>query len=323
MVNAPTTGVVGVVGELLLPPPHAMPRQVEPSTHEAASRRTGDIRALSPTSTVLVSHTEREYLSLGGTVFRMLERMMPQTSADKALHLLEVLSSEPGGMALRDLARATGLPAATAHRLLLVLRRRGFVRQEGEGGHYILTLKLLDMSFRYLNGSELRLHAYPPLREYVGRTATRAFVSLPAGEVTYVWDGQDDAAAMYTAYGKTMPGHCSLFFAEGQQRRLSCARLCGAGDVARSSEVVRRFGDGGAADGYRLNCACAPVRDYRGQEVARMGVFTHGRGEGPLHEEHVTAAWDLARATSVRLGYLSAEVGPTTPARLREAGPQQ
>lgn len=230
--------------------------------------------------------------------------MATLTSADKALHLLEVLSGEPGGMALGDLARNAGLPAATAHRLLMVLRRRGFVRQEAEGGRYVLTLKLLDMSFRYLSGSELRLHAYPPLREYAAQTTTRAFVSLPAGEVTYVWGGPDDAAAMYTAYGKPMPGHCSLYFASGQQRRLSCARLCAAGDVARPVDIVRRLGDGGTADGYRLNCACAPVRDYRGQEVARVGVFTHGRGEGPLHDEHVPAAWELARATSVRLGYL-------------------
>lgn len=243
--------------------------------------------------------------------------MAGKTSADKALHLLEVLSSEPGGMALRDLARHAGLPAATAHRLLLVLRQRGYVRQDREGGRYVLTLKLLDMSFRYLSGSELRLHAYPPLRAYASHTSARAFVSLPAGEVTYVWGGQGDAPAMYTAYGKTMPGHCSLFYAEGQRRRLSCARLCAAGDVARSGDVVRRFGADDAADGYRLNCACAPVRDYRGQEVARVGVFTHGRGEGPLHEAHVPAAWDLARATSVRLGYLSAEAGPALPPRHR------
>jgi hypothetical protein len=86
--------------------------------------------------------------------------------------------------------------------------------------------------------------------------------------------------------------------------------------------VVRRFGAGGAADGYRLNCACAPVRDYRGQEVARVGVFSHGHGEGPLHDAHVPAAWDLARATSLRLGYLSAEVGPALPGR-REPVTQQ
>ena len=235
----------------------------------------------------------------------MLESMATQTSADKALHLLEVLSGEPGGMALRDLARHAGLPAATAHRLLLVLRRRGFVRQEGEGGRYILTLKLLDMSFRYLNGSELRLHAYPPLREYAGRTSARAFVSLPAGEVTYVWGGQNEAAAMYTAYGKTDAGPLLAVLCRGPAAATELrAALRGRRRGARSGEVVRRFGDGGAADGYRLNCACAPVRDYRGQEVARVGVFTHGRGEGPLHDEHVPAAWDLARATSVRLGYL-------------------
>ena len=245
--------------------------------------------------------------------------MAGQTSADKALHLLEVLSGEPRGMALRELARQAGLPAATAHRLLLVLRRRGFVRQEGEGRQYVLTLKLLDLSFRYLNGSELRLHAYPPLRAYASSTTARAFVSLPGGEVTYVWGGQEDAPAMYTAYGKPMPGHCSLFYTEDQQRRLSCARLCGAGDVTRSQEVVRRLGDDGAAGGYRLNCACAPVLDYRGAEVARVGVFTHGRGEGPLHDEHVPAAWDLARATSVRLGHLPAEVRPRIPATV--AGP--
>ncbi len=243
--------------------------------------------------------------------------MAGQTSADKALHLLEVLSGEPGGMALRELARQTGLPAATAHRLLLVLRRRGFVRQDRDGGRYVLTLKLLDMSFRYLSGSELRLHAYPPLREYASRTPARAFVSLPAGEVTYVWGGQGDAPAMYTAYGKTMPGHCSLFYAEGQQRRLSCARLHAPVDVADSHGVVRRFGAGGEAEGYRLNCSCAPVRDYRGEEVARVGVFTHGRGEGPLHDEHVPAAWELARATSVRLGHLPADVGPALGPRPR------
>jgi hypothetical protein len=53
-----------------------------------------------------------------------------------------------------------------------------------------------------------------------------------------------------------------------------------------------------------------------------VGVFSHGHGEGPLHDAHVPAAWDLARATSLRLGYLSAEVGPALPGR-REPVTQQ
>ena len=49
---------------------------------------------------------------------------------------------------------------------------------------------MLDLSFRVLGRSELRLHAYPVLREYVLRTGLRAFIAVPgAGEVTYLWSG--------------------------------------------------------------------------------------------------------------------------------------
>jgi DNA-binding IclR family transcriptional regulator len=39
-------------------------------------------------------------------------------------------------------------PAPTVHRLLGVLKRRRFVRQEEETLRYSLTLKMLDSSFR-------------------------------------------------------------------------------------------------------------------------------------------------------------------------------
>jgi hypothetical protein len=230
------------------------------------------------------------------------------TSLDKALDVVEVLSGEPEGLLLRELAAAAGLPAPTAHRLLRLLRRRHYVRQDPDTGRYALTLKVLDLSFRYLNRSELRLHAYPALREYTARTASRAFVASPAeGEVTYVWGGQEEGPAMYTAYGRPMPGHCAMFFAEGQARRLSCARLCTRRDLARTGDVVERLGDTGDTPGLRLNCACAPVRDYSGQEVARVGVFSHAQGEAALHDAHAGAAWALAQATSRRLGFLPAD----------------
>ena len=51
-----------------------------------------------------------------------------------------------------------------------MLKRRGYVRQDDETQRYGLTLKMLDLSFRSLGQSELRLHAYPIMREYVLRT---------------------------------------------------------------------------------------------------------------------------------------------------------
>ena len=133
--------------------------------------------------------------------------------------------------------------AATIHRLLSVLKRRGYVRQDDNTARYRLTLKVLDLGFRQLGRSELKLHAYPVLREYALRTGTHCFIAAPAaGEVTYVWGAGPDEVAMHTAYGREMPGHCALYFDEARaMRRLSCLRLVKRDDVEQSGEAVVRL----------------------------------------------------------------------------------
>jgi DNA-binding IclR family transcriptional regulator len=233
----------------------------------------------------------------------------PSTSIDKALEICEVLSSAERGLTLRDLASSAHLPAATAHRLLAILKRRGYVRQDEETQRYSLTLKMLDLSFRLLGRSELRLHAYPVLREYVLRTGERTFLAFPAaGEVTYIWSAGPDEVAMRTAYGRDMPAHCSIYFGAPQAtRRLTCLKLVGARDVARSDQIVIRLGPPAADSAtQRLCCTCAPVSDYTGREVARVGLFGHAADEGPTLRERNRDAWELARQISLRLGHLSA-----------------
>jgi hypothetical protein len=235
------------------------------------------------------------------------------TSLDKALEVCEALSGAERGLSVTDLARSLKLPPATVHRLLGLLKRRGYVRQDEETARYALTLKMLDLSFRLLGRSEVRLHAYPVVREYVLRTGARAFVAVPPrGEVTYVWTSGPDAVAMHTVYGKEMPGHCAIYLDRdaATTRRLSCLRLTRAADVATSERVVVRFG--GAALGQRLTCACAPVFDYSGREVARVGVFRHGPDESSLLSADNRDAWELSRLVSLRLGHLpvTAEARP-------------
>jgi hypothetical protein len=233
------------------------------------------------------------------------------TSIDKALEVCETLSLSPAGMALTDVARAVSLPRPSVHRLLAILKRRGYVRQDEESQRYSLTLKMLDLSFRLLGRSELRLHAYPVLREYVLRGRPRSFVAVPAaGEVTYIWAAGPDEAAMRTAYGKQMPAHCAEYFdgANPGSRRLSCLRLRRAGDVAESASLVVRLGSPSSDGGQRLFCTCAPVYDYTGREVARVGVFGHGPDDSPILTEHNREAWDLGRRVSTRLGHLPTAV---------------
>jgi predicted transcriptional regulator len=239
-------------------------------------------------------------------------RSRATTSIDKALEVCEVLSSHPRGMTLTDLARGVHLPASTVHRLLGVLKRRGYVRQDEETQRYGLTLKMLDLSFRTLGRSELRLHAYPLMREYALRSGYRAFIAMAAtGDVTYLWPTGPDDVAMRTVFGREMPAHCALYFSPRQAtRRLSCLKLTQPADVAEPVPVLRRLGpDGPLPDGaQRLVCTCAPVRDYTGHEVARVGVFAHGVDDRPLTTEHHRGAWDLAKRISMRLGYLPSSV---------------
>jgi IclR family transcriptional regulator, KDG regulon repressor len=248
------------------------------------------------------------------------------SSIEKALDVCEALSLAPeSGHSVSDLARMLRQPAATVHRLLSVLKRRGYVQQDEESSRYRLALKMLDLSFRALGRSELRLHAYPALREHVLRTGVRAFLAVPRdGEVTYIWSTGPDAVAMHTVYGKEMPGHCAVYFDADSARRLSCLRLERAADVRESGARLVRFGDANApaiprpgtpsgapqAAGQpiaqRMTCTCAPVYDYTGREVARVGLFAHDVTEDALRTGHSRGAWELARLISLRLGSVAA-----------------
>ena len=54
------------------------------------------------------------------------------TSVDKALEICEALSGQTTGLSLGDLARSREMPPPAVHRLLSILKRRGYVRQDGE-----------------------------------------------------------------------------------------------------------------------------------------------------------------------------------------------
>jgi hypothetical protein len=160
------------------------------------------------------------------------------------------------------------------------------------------------------------LHAYPIMREYVLRTPYRGFIAIPSsGEVTYVWSTGPDDVAMRTVYGKEMPGHCAIYFSPRQAtRRLSCLRLAAPAELSKPEATVVRLGPPPVEPDalQRLFCVCAPVRDYTGQEVARVGVFGHGADDGPILKEHHRGAWDLARRISMRLGHVPASALEST-----------
>ena len=77
--------------------------------------------------------------------------------------------------------------------------------------------------------------------------------------------------------------------------------------VASPDRIAIRFGEA-HAQVQRLLCTCAPVHDYTGRQVARVGVFTHAADEQPFALDQTGASMDLARRISLRLGHLPASL---------------
>lgn len=104
-------------------------------------------------------------------------------SVDRVLDLVETLSTVPQGMALSDLAAATGLHISTAHRLVGALVERGYACKDLESGKYRLTLRLFEVGSQVSGVLSLLETARPMLDD----------LASFCNEVVHLaeWDGSD------------------------------------------------------------------------------------------------------------------------------------
>lgn len=84
-------------------------------------------------------------------------------SVERALDLLVALERAGGPLGVSELGRLTGMPKATAQRLLTVLERRGFLQKEE--GRYQLGAGLVPLARAFLTGNSLTRSALPVLEE--------------------------------------------------------------------------------------------------------------------------------------------------------------
>ncbi|CAN5295710.1 allantoin degradation transcriptional regulator AllR [soil metagenome] len=106
-------------------------------------------------------------------------------SVERALQLLETLTTRPDGLGVSELGQATGLAPATIHRLLATLVARGYARQDPDTRRYGLGSGLIRLG--NIAGGFIGAWVRPYLAELVeisGETANLAV--LEGGYATYV-----------------------------------------------------------------------------------------------------------------------------------------
>ena len=244
-------------------------------------------------------------------------------AAAKALDLLSAFSFREPRLSLADLAARTGIPRATAFRLLTTLEQAGFVAKAG--GEYQLGIKCFVLGNIVAAGLDLREKAHPhlvALRDETGETVHLAI--LDHWQVLYLErvHSPHPVGFMRSRIGAIVPSYCTglgktlLAFkpeedvarwARGEHFKAMTARtITSPRRLLKELRAIRERGYGLDEQEHEIGvrCIAAPIVNHAGVVVAAVSVA------GPAERMPRTlAVSDMARAVLAAARAISAELG--------------
>ncbi|MDR7537790.1 MAG: IclR family transcriptional regulator [Armatimonadota bacterium] len=267
-------------------------------------------------------------------------RLDATSSLGKALSLLDLFSLEHPELTLQQLTEASGLPRATTHRLLSVLRDFGYLHYDAATRGFRLGYKLLERGYLVSEQIELRPIARPHMERLRDRTGETVSLQVVDGHEGIYVEKLEPLAGfrLWTRVGMRRPLHA------GCSMKVLLAHL----PAERIEQVIRRGlpaltpltiidpqrlrRDLGTirARGYSVTFGeshegvhgvAAPVRDHTGSVVASISVLAPAaripRDRIPQLVAEVTrTAADISRD----LGYGAGSPAADRPARRLRAG---
>lgn len=119
----------------------------------------------------------------------MIMPRVPGTQAvSRAVSLLKAFSDEQPEWRLADLARASGLHRATAHRLLAALEREGMIARDATGELYRLGPEAIALGARAVRATDLRGAARAELESLAATTGETVTLEVPIGSDMLILD---------------------------------------------------------------------------------------------------------------------------------------
>ncbi len=256
-------------------------------------------------------------------------------AARKVLELLEALADGDRSKSLAELTAATGVPRATAFRLVRTLEEMGYVHKSGNG--YSLGYKCFILGAAARDSVDLRTEALPHLewlRDVTGETTQIAV--LDEWQVVYLERvlSRQPVGYMKSRAGAILPAYCTglgkaqlafrpreLVGAWASMQtfpRLTPHTITTAASLIDELGRIRRRGyaldDEEREAGVR--CIAAPVRDHDGEVVAAISVagpsdrMPQELADSDMASHVLSAAANISR----RLGYRGAPLDEALPA---------
>lgn len=211
-------------------------------------------------------------------------------AVERAIQVLNALSERPSGMSLADLARSTGIPMTTLHRLLAVLRSGSLVTETATGLHTVGVGSVV-LARAFLDGVDLRAVAKPVMADLVEQTGETCHLGVLAS-VHIVYLEKSDSPhpvrmhstvggtnpAVSTAIGRAIlansPEAVVLDVLDGSERLFGTRP--NKKDTAALLARVREVGYSTDLQDNEMGICCigAPIFDHTGHVVAGLSVST-------------------------------------------------
>jgi DNA-binding IclR family transcriptional regulator len=212
-------------------------------------------------------------------------------AAAKALDLLNVFSFTDRKLSLNSLAARTGIPRATAFRLLSTLEQSGFVAKIG--AEYHLGIKCLVLGNVVAADLDVREKAHPhlvALRDVTRETAHIAV--LHQWQVVYLErvPSPQPVGFMQSRAGAILPAHCTAlgktllayqpehevaaWAATEKFEALTPYTHTSAQPLLEELHLIRQRGYALDEQEHEIGvrCIAAPIRNHRGEVVAAISV---------------------------------------------------
>jgi IclR family transcriptional regulator, acetate operon repressor len=238
----------------------------------------------------------------------------PPNAIGKVAAVVSALTEE---RSTSGIARRTGLPNSTVHRILQDLVAVGWAREDGSRG-YLLGARLLALAGRATDQASLVQVAHPTLQELSDRTGHAVHFALRTGDEAVYIDKIEGSRAyqMRSRAGLAIPLHCTAIgkavlaaLPEAEVR----AVLTRAGVPARTSHTItsvdalvrhlklvreRGYSLDNEENESSISCIGAAVRDHSG---AAIGAVSLSMLAFELHPDRVRPLGELVVEAAARI----------------------
>jgi len=239
-------------------------------------------------------------------------------AVERAVQILSTFEGEHAEQGISEIAQTTGLPKATAHRIIMTLYNSGFLERTAGGEKFRLGLRILGLGLGALRHLDVRRAAQPYMQKLVDDFQEICTLGVfDRGQVLYVEVVHSSHSLTIAArVGRRLPAHCTAsgkvllaFLSPSVIEPVLSAPLVAYTENTITSpdrlreelEIVRQRGYAVANEELEVGvwAISAPIRDIDRNVVAAMSIpFPTNRLDPERIPEIARALMEEANAVS-------------------------